>query len=143
MIALLVTHAQEALREKLGIIVAELQALFPQEKFEVDSTETSEFLALHFSWYNRYAESVSVRLLLVGIHLNNMQQGEDAPVDIHPDQLRREGEWKVNILQRGPHEAREIREDPSLYRRVTECFADIFAFIHDNVSAILSAFSTF
>lgn len=65
LIALLVTHAQQVLREKLRIIIAELKALFPKEKFEGDSTKLSEFLALHFSWYYRYAESVSVRLLLI------------------------------------------------------------------------------
>jgi hypothetical protein len=57
---MLSTHLTQALPEKMALLLSELQALFPGElSYENSKREGYEFLALHFSWYNRYSESVS------------------------------------------------------------------------------------
>jgi hypothetical protein len=56
---MLVTHARFALRDKLKVLLSELQAAIPGELYSVDSREPGfEFIALHFGWYNKFSESV-------------------------------------------------------------------------------------
>lgn len=46
--------------QKLETIIAEIQAAFPNELYEDDSTKPGQkFCAFHMGWYNIYAESVS------------------------------------------------------------------------------------
>ena len=63
LIALAVTHASSipALKSKLEVLMAEMQLVFPGELYSVDTAKSpnSKFLALHFSWYNKFSESVS------------------------------------------------------------------------------------
>lgn len=69
--ALLVTHGGDVLQHKLKLLQSELQVLFPGELFEADSQDPGhEFLALHFSWYNRYSESVGFSIVHLCLHLN-------------------------------------------------------------------------
>ncbi|KAJ7259445.1 hypothetical protein C8J57DRAFT_1073108 [Mycena rebaudengoi] len=51
------------------------------------------YLACHFSWYNRYAE-----------------KGHTAPKDVHPNVVCKEGVKHVNHSQRGPLRSAEMRE---------------------------------
>lgn len=60
-IFMLGTHLPDALPEKMALLQSELQTLFAGELYEEDSRRDGyEFLALHFSWYNRYSESVGI-----------------------------------------------------------------------------------
>src|SRR5882672_4214272 len=63
-LVLYATHAKKLLQLKFEIILEEMHRLFPGELDPVDSTsEGYSFLALHFGYYNRYAENVSLQLL--------------------------------------------------------------------------------
>jgi hypothetical protein len=60
-LVLFATHAKAVLEHKLKVILAEIDTLFPGELYGVDSTdENYNFLALHFGYYNKYSENVSV-----------------------------------------------------------------------------------
>lgn len=63
LIALAVTHASSisSLKAKLAVLMAEMQLIFPGELYSVNTAEDplSQFLAFHFSWYNKFSESVS------------------------------------------------------------------------------------
>ncbi|KAF7986944.1 hypothetical protein HWV62_12757 [Athelia sp. TMB] len=119
LVALVVTHASllPSLRAKLDVLMAELQTAFPGELYAVDTAADplSKFLALHFTWYNKFSE-----------------KGTGAPGDVHPGELLREGALKVNWGQREPRESAEIRNHPSLYKQVTSIMEDILVFIRDN-----------
>lgn len=115
------------------MLLAELQAIFPKEQFDVDSHEDGfKFLALHFGWYNKFSESVSLSIPSK-LSKTDVKQGEGAPEDVHPDQLMREGSWKVNWLQREPRESADIRDHPELFNRVKGALEDVLRFVHDNV----------
>lgn len=60
LMSMLVTHAHEDLHTQLSILVSILQALLPQFKDGNSENDFLEYLALHFSWYNRYTQSVSL-----------------------------------------------------------------------------------
>jgi hypothetical protein len=61
----LVIPGLETLRAKLATVLVEIEALFPGELENTNSRDPLySFLALHYSWYNRYHESVSLHLLI-------------------------------------------------------------------------------
>ena len=67
----MIPHGHEVLTDKLGKLRHELDALFPGELRHTNSrTPDYNFLALHYSYYNRYHESVSTPLLLFHLFLN-------------------------------------------------------------------------
>lgn len=60
LVFLVIPHGHEVLKEKLSILMKEIEALFPGELKHTDSRAPGyQFLALHYSYYNRYHESVS------------------------------------------------------------------------------------
>lgn len=67
LLAMVSTHASTVLKEKLAVILAEFQSIFGKELFAVDTVKDDmfQFLAFHFTWYNRYFESVSFSFLLI------------------------------------------------------------------------------
>lgn len=134
---MLSTHASAVLKEQCEAIMVQLQLAFPDELFDVDTASDPlfQFFAMHFTWYNRYYESVRL-FCLVSILLfsNVLSQGEGAPAGIHPDQLIREGAVKANFSQRTPRESGDIRKHPALYRQVTALLQDILEFIRCNVN---------
>ncbi|KZP14040.1 hypothetical protein FIBSPDRAFT_702759, partial [Athelia psychrophila] len=120
LLALLISHASfiPSLKEKLEVLKAELQIAFPGELYSVDtaSDQLFKFLALHFTWYNKFSES-----------------GAGAPDDIHPNQLLKDGSLKVNWGQRQPRESQQIRDHPALYKQVTDIMEDILIFVRGNI----------
>ena len=73
LVFLVVPHGHEVLKEKLGNLLKELETLFPGER-ELRHTNSCtpgyNFLALHYSYYNRYHELVRTPLLPVHSFLN-------------------------------------------------------------------------
>ena len=64
LVFLVVPHRHEVLKEKLGNLLKELETLFPGELRHTNlRTPGYNFLALHYSCYNRYHESVRNPLL--------------------------------------------------------------------------------
>ena len=71
LVCLVVPHGHEALKDKLSTLLQEIEALFPGELSRTDSrTPGYEFLALHYTYYNRYHESVSYTHIFVYLCLN-------------------------------------------------------------------------
>lgn len=71
------THAASVLKEKCEVLAAEWQALFQQNLHPVDTVNDPffEFLAFHFSMYNRYHEDVSNFRFLALLHLTDILLG--------------------------------------------------------------------
>jgi hypothetical protein len=136
LILLLVPHASDCLYEKFDILPSELQALFPGELYHTTSRVDDEFLALHFSWYNRYYESVSFLLLSYSNYCPNIYfwKGKGAPIDASACSIAKVGKLVINWGQRAPREAKEIRENSDRYEVVKDILGDILQFSHDNVS---------
>lgn len=69
LMALVVSHASTSgpLLNKLQALMFQLQATFPGELFPLDTKVDliTNFLALHFSWYNKFSESVRSPVLLL------------------------------------------------------------------------------
>lgn len=63
------THASTVLKEKLAVIMAEFQSLFGKELYSVDTLNDAmfKFFAFHFTWYNRYSESVSCSIFTLHV----------------------------------------------------------------------------
>lgn len=61
LLAMVSTHAASVLKEKFEVLAAKWQALFQQDLQPVDTANDRffEFLAFHFTMYNRYHEDVS------------------------------------------------------------------------------------
>lgn len=59
LVVLVVPHGHQALKTKLATLQQEIDALFPGELERIDSMQEGyNFLALHYTYYNRYFESV-------------------------------------------------------------------------------------
>lgn len=63
-----------------------------------------------------------------------MPQGDDAPLDSHPDFIRREGTSHVNHGQRTPHSCKGVLKRGPAFFAVAECLADIAHAAAENVS---------
>lgn len=72
LLAMVSTHAASVLKEKCEVLAAKWQALFQQNLHPVDTANDPyfEFLAFHFSMYNRYHEAVSDFRFFALISLN-------------------------------------------------------------------------
>ena len=135
LVFLVIPHGHDALKEKLSILLKEIEALFPGELRNTDSQAPGyEFLALHYTYYNRYHESVSeLHKSLCTSYLYH-RQGNGAPAGIHPDNLRKQGKLKINWMQREPRQSQDIKDHPEKYAVLKDILGDILEFIHDNVS---------
>lgn len=62
LLAMISTHASSVLKEKCEALLSEFQHLFGDSLFPVDTANDPvfQFLAFHFTWYNRYHENVSL-----------------------------------------------------------------------------------
>ncbi|KAJ6578502.1 hypothetical protein B0H19DRAFT_1062983 [Mycena capillaripes] len=95
LIASVITNISNTLPHLPESATTIVSAIMEGEVYPVDSSEPGHrFCATHKVVYNRYAE-----------------QGNDAPKDVHPNLLRREGVSKVNY-QRGPRPAKEMKDEP-------------------------------
>lgn len=54
-------------------------------------------------------------------------------MNIHPDQLIREGALRANLSQRVPYESADIRKYPELYNQISSILEDVLDFIRSNV----------
>jgi hypothetical protein len=137
-LVLFTAYAKVILERKLDVILAEIDALFPGELYEVDSTdENYSFLALHFGRYNKYSENVSVLSISAEIkYLTHHFKGpgEGGPRGVHVDDMGKEGVWKINFTQRAPRESLDLRDHPALIAKVKDILEDLMRFAHDNVS---------
>ncbi|KAJ7065101.1 hypothetical protein B0H15DRAFT_794627, partial [Mycena belliarum] len=87
-----------------------IHALLPGEFKDEDSRrESFKYLSCHYSWYSRYGE-----------------KGNGAPTDAHPDNLRKAHGGRVNWNQRGPHQSKEILQNPREYTLLAEAYTDFF-----------------
>jgi hypothetical protein len=132
------THGRTVLKEQIQLLPSLVNALFPLELFEDDSTRVGfEFCAVHMSQYNRYTESVSHFYFLSNLNPVHFDiQGIGAPSDIHPNRLWKEKAFRVNHTQRAPYVAKAISEDPIRYNLLKEVLMDIFEFVRQNVKKV-------
>ena len=63
-------------------------------------------------------------------------QGNGAPTDVHPHNLRVAGASRTNYSQLLPYPSREMVEHADLYRRLMTNFGDLFEWIENAVSKL-------
>jgi hypothetical protein len=121
------------------MIKAELEILFPGELYPVDSTHPLySFLAIHLGFYSKYSEEVRLSLSLILLLLSYLQgPGEDGPKDVHPDDIVKDGVWKINFTQREPRQSVDVHKHPKLFAKVKDVLEDFMRLAHDNVSVSL------
>ncbi|KAF8955785.1 hypothetical protein BDZ97DRAFT_1606480, partial [Flammula alnicola] len=108
------------LRDRL---LASLKAACPNYMKWTDSEALKEFyrfLALHFAWWNRYTAS-----------------GKGAPSNVDPATLRKEGLRRPNTSTFTPHTSKEFQLHMEEYKRLEECFQDVFDWINKTLKEIL------
>lgn len=133
------SHGRAVLQHKFRVLFAELETLYPGEFYAIDSTLPGyNFLALHLGYYSKYSEEVSTSALFVMLYLLSYLQGpgEGGPEGVHPDDIGKDGVWKINFTQREPRQSVDIREHPKLFLLVKDVFEDIMKLAHDNVSQV-------
>ncbi|KAF8055005.1 hypothetical protein FPV67DRAFT_1459498 [Lyophyllum atratum] len=98
-------------------LLAQLDSLFPNELYyDTSDRKDYNFLAVHYSWYNRYGE-----------------RGDAAPQNIHPHYVHKEGANNINHSQRVPYCSQDIQNDPKEYGLLVEFLQDILNFVNANV----------
>jgi len=132
------THGRALLQQKFDVIFAEVDALFPGELYAVDSTLPGyNFLALHLGFYNKFSENVC--LPWDSNTFNSLMHyqgpGSEGP-DGHPDDIAKDGVWKINFTQREPRQSLDLWDHPALIRKVQDVFEDLMKLSHDNVSSV-------
>jgi hypothetical protein len=104
---------------------------------ETDSSSTPgghKFPAIHFSYYAWHG--TRVRRITCFLHLStNNLQGDDAPPDIHPNLLRRQGVVRPTqfLHQLVPHISKEMMENKREYKNLCNTFSDLFAWVENKV----------
>ncbi|KAN0076868.1 hypothetical protein V8E55_010723 [Tylopilus felleus] len=81
---------------------------------------TSNFSALHFSWYNRHCT-----------------QGHSVPKDVQPQWLAVENRMSTNYTQLIPYLSREMREYSITLHSIEVAFADIFEYLRNKIELYL------
>ncbi|KAH9922737.1 uncharacterized protein B0H18DRAFT_825074, partial [Fomitopsis serialis] len=71
------------------------------------------FEAIHFSWYNR-----------------SSTKGDDAPLDVPPRQLSRQGCSRTNYAQMTPYVSADMEDHRPIYQAMTVTLADMFSWLH-------------
>ncbi|KAI0062592.1 hypothetical protein BV25DRAFT_1803811 [Artomyces pyxidatus] len=82
---------------------------------DVDSSSQGfedHFQALHFSYYNRHCT-----------------RGDNAPTDVAPEYLRREGAIRTNRSQLIPYRSKDTTDKEAIYQNFVVVFEEVFAWI--------------
>ena len=61
-------------------------------------------------------------------------QGEGAPSNAEPWNLRKEGLRRPNTSTFTPHTSKELQQHTEEYQQLQDCFQDVFQWIHDTVN---------
>ncbi|KAG6909605.1 hypothetical protein DXG01_016644 [Tephrocybe rancida] len=118
LLALVITDFPKVYPQYNTELVTTLQALFTNELYKDDSSRDDyTFLSCHYSVYNRYSE-----------------QGDNAPTDVHPNNIYKECATHVNHGQRTPHESKEIKRDAGIYNLTAEFLQKLMNYVETNVS---------
>ncbi|KAL1684655.1 hypothetical protein GGG16DRAFT_119601 [Schizophyllum commune] len=99
----------------LDSILDRLKTLYPKDLHYDESTGTlySGFVAIHYTWYNRYSEKGDKDL--------------PGPDKAYATRIVRGEAGKSNPYQRIPRESQEIREDPAGYQAMCEMLSEVDA----------------
>ncbi|KAG6823503.1 hypothetical protein H0H92_010009, partial [Tricholoma furcatifolium] len=115
LLALLATHFLLHFATFNDRLIAVLKNIFPGELFDDESNRLNyTFLALHFSYYNRYCEN-----------------GTGAPKNVHPDFLCNAPCKKGHHGQRCPWASKETKKLFEQYDLLAEFLQDLFDFVRD------------
>lgn len=129
------------LREDLKAnLLVKLMAIFGQLKQRSSTCGDNDmpFSTLHFDWYNRYSTNVSaaIHTLLINQLIASPFQGEDAPRQIHPEYLTKEGRKRANPSLFIPRPSEEIKRFPKEYEAFTDAFQEVFEDLRQQVGEI-------
>lgn len=61
-------------------------------------------------------------------------EGDGAPSDVHPHQLRIAHKSRTNVTQMLPYPSKDLEDYGQLYENVTVALKDVFVFVEDVVS---------
>ncbi|KAG6832568.1 hypothetical protein H0H93_013503, partial [Arthromyces matolae] len=121
LLALLITHFLQQFSNYNKRLIEFLKNVFPNELFDDESDRLKyTFLALHFSYYNRYCE-----------------KGDGAPPNVNPAFLCRSYCKRGHHGQRCPWASKEIKNQLEQYDLLAEFLQDLFAFVRDQMSELL------
>ncbi|KAG6807172.1 hypothetical protein H0H92_008515, partial [Tricholoma furcatifolium] len=121
LIALLATHFLLHFATFNDRLIAVLKNVFPGELFDDESNRLNyTFLALHFSYYNRYCEN-----------------GTGAPKNVHPDFLCNARCQKGHHGQRCDWTSKETKKLFEQYDLLAEFLQDLFDFVRDQIAFFL------
>ncbi|KAG6810422.1 hypothetical protein H0H92_011939 [Tricholoma furcatifolium] len=110
-IAAIVSHFEEQFPNFNKKLTSIIQNLMPQQFHEDSSNRDGyEFLAIHYTKYNRYSE-----------------QGTDAPEGVHPNNL------KGNKTQRVPRSSKEMQDNLEESEAIMEVLEDLLKFVSQQV----------
>ena len=132
---LLITHLTTCMSVFWPIFCARINALYAKEMYSDRSDRCGQdYVAIHYHWYNRYAEQVC-RPFCLGSDLQGEStlQGRGAPLGVHPDFLRKANVTRTNHTQRTPHESMDIASDTEEFAILTGIMEDLMSFIQANV----------
>ncbi|KAI4518102.1 hypothetical protein K525DRAFT_209369 [Schizophyllum commune Loenen D] len=109
----------------LDSILDRLKTLYPKDLHYDESTGTlySGFVAIHYTWYNRYSEKGDKDL--------------PGPDKAYATRIVRGEAGKSNPYQRIPRESQEIREDPAGYQAMCEMLQPLFEWIRTSMAQYL------
>ncbi len=100
--------------------------MYPHKQMEGKSKygKQYKFLAQHFQEaYNRYGESVSIDIFQHILH-NDCLQGDGAPPNVHPNELRKNISGKVNHHQSTSYPSKELSTFKDEYEVICEMLED-------------------
>ncbi|KAJ6617034.1 hypothetical protein B0H10DRAFT_1948715 [Mycena sp. CBHHK59/15] len=109
----LVFTVPDAIHQSLEDAILHLEAAMPGKFREEDSwREKFKYYSCHYTWYNRFGE-----------------KGFTAPADVHPNNICKDHDGRVNFTQRFPHQAKEITEHREEYDILSKAFHPFFEYL--------------
>ncbi|KAJ6628617.1 hypothetical protein B0H10DRAFT_1638466, partial [Mycena sp. CBHHK59/15] len=82
--------------------------------------EKFKYYSCHYTWYNRFGE-----------------KGFTAPANVHPNNIRKDHDGRVNFTQRFPHQAKEITEHREEYDILSKAFHPFFEYLRPQLRHLL------
>ncbi|KAL0954332.1 hypothetical protein HGRIS_003330 [Hohenbuehelia grisea] len=100
-------------------LLTKITSIFGDLRPRADGEE-STFTSIHFDFYNRYSTN-----------------GKNAPCDVHPQLLTKEGLKRAQSSLFIPRPSTEIKKFPRQYELLKECFQDVFEELHMEIETAL------
>ncbi|KAJ7667363.1 hypothetical protein B0H17DRAFT_1251658 [Mycena rosella] len=117
----LALRVPEHIKKAIEDAILHIQAAMPGEFKDEDSRRAMfKYLSCHYTWYARFAEN-----------------GSGAPADVHPNNLRKEGEGRVNFTQRFPHQSKDILEHRHGFLLLAQAYENFFEFLRPKLAHLL------